>query len=235
MTYKTTLFRSIALYISVFFFLALFTVLFCQKATAQINPKRWAVGGQLQLTSSNNDFDALGTTSPSAQVNNTSYSIQPTALYTFNDRWAVGASIILESTNNSATSGTTLSTSKSNNNGLGIFLRYFKNLEGSGNRFYLYLELGGRFTTGSLENSSTTTTTTTTGGSLSTQAFYLSPGFMFFPSNRWALNFSINGIGFTQTKFNSDNTAVLRSYTQQSTSAIINTFAPTVGIYFFIK
>jgi hypothetical protein len=168
------------------------------------------LGGGFRFTSDKADYYSEQTTS---------FNFQPSAGYFVVDNLAVGLTLSMTSTkyefiNNGG--------SKRSEFVVGPFARYYKFT--SNEKFAFTGEAGFLFGSNTFKPNNGTETK---GGST---YFYIAPGFTYFLSEKWGLDFQLRGITFSSTDPNKD----VDNDKSSSFSFGIQSFSPSLGFRFYL-
>ena len=177
-------------------------------AVAQTAQGSLTFGGAISYTSATQE-------TPTQDAKSHSFQFIPSAGYFVIDNLAVGVNLGLSTSENSANT-------KTNNFLVGPFARYY--VFTANEKFAFTGEAGLLFGNGK--------TTPAIGNELKTSSvnFYLSPGFTYFFTESWGLDFQLEGISFTSTdpNKNADNDK------RNSVTVGANFFNPSLGFRYYI-
>lgn len=170
-------------------------VIFCSAITANAQVSKGALflGGSLGFGSEKTETTtgAVTTTDPERS----DWNFSPQAGYFITNNIAAGIMLDFAGTTiKTAPTPTTTAERKINSLGFGVFGRYYAPIN---DKFYFWGQLGLMFGSGSDET--TAGAVTINNGDKSMMDISLRPGFTFFPSTRYGLDFSVGGLGFGNT------------------------------------
>ncbi len=171
--------------------IALAAILIGGTAFSQVQQGALFLSGGLGLSTAGGTMESGGTSVDKPSQSWIMFS--PGVGYFLTDNVAAGARLGFSAykQDNEVTS----TVNKENNFGLDVFGRYYGAVN---EKFYLYGELAVGFASGKSESESGGTTTE--GPKISGFGVNLSPGFTFFPSTRWGLDFSVGLLGLNSVK-----------------------------------
>ncbi|HTF17584.1 MAG TPA: outer membrane beta-barrel protein [Chryseolinea sp.] len=180
---------------------------------AQTSSGNWAIGGSVQFSGSNNQNNGN-------EVKSTTYTFAPSVGYFVIDQLMVGAFVDMsisrqEDDNN---------TYKQSTFGIGPFLRYYKFTQNE--QFAFFGEFGFDYGSGKSEQNGDDPTKSRTFG------MYLAPGFTWFPTSHWGIDFQVNLLSFSSYDPDKDDD----DDKVNSFNFGLNTFSPSLGVrYYFGK
>jgi len=200
---------------NIFFFILSFIFIYnLQAQEAPVSQGNKVLGGSVLYDNSNTDATATNAAESSSTI-----SVVPSFGYFIGDSWMIGLSVGYQTIN----SDEGISTSEQNTFSVNPFARYYRPIkEGS---FYLYFQASAGVGFGS--QSTTDATGTTTTEDVQTTNFALSPGFSFFPSSKWSIDLTFQGIVYG---------TVNPGGTLASTTTIqfgLDSFNPSLGMFFY--
>jgi outer membrane protein len=176
---------------------------------AQTTQGSLTFGGGLRYTTSKNDYDG--------DQKNTDISFQPSAGYFVADNLAIGVTLSINS--NKVDYGNTDNTT--NQFLAGPFARYYKFT--SNEKFAFTGEAGFLFGSSKTKYSGGTEIK---GNSFD---FYIAPGFTYFFSEKWGLDFQLRGITYSSNNPNKDSDIKSSSF-----SFGLQSFSPSLGFRFYL-
>jgi len=181
-----------------------------QLSKAQTTTGTFSLGGTLSMSASKNRDNG-------SESNTTSYSFGPALGYFFADNLMAGTEFIMWIHKNEGTDYFDKRTIVA----LGPFLRYYKF---TGNeQFAFYGEFGFTFGAGRLTQSGA--------DPIKSRSFsmYLAPGFTWFPTRHWGVDFQVNLLSFNSE--DSDDDVDGDNY--NSFNFGLSTLAPSLGIRYY--
>ena len=194
------------------FFLAFTCVLISSGLHAQTTQGSMTLGGNFGYSSSKSEgFYGVYTSS--------SFQVSPKAGYFIMDNLEVGLGFGI-STGKSGLDG--FDPTKTNSFSVGPYARYYKFT--SNDRFAFTGALGFSFGSG---KSSTGNSENKTGS----MGISIAPGFVYFLTERWGLDFQLNGIGFSSYDPNKD----VDNNNQKEFTFNISSLSPTLGFRYYIS
>ncbi len=161
-------------------------------AFGQVSKGSLFLGGGLgfQTESSKTTFKATATTVDNPSMNR--YWFDPEVGYFLTDRLAAGLMLHLGGSNSGVTDSTK---DKRTEFGLGLFARYYM---GINEKFYFWPQLDVMFGSSNRDVTAANVTVNTDKGSFF--AVGITPGFSYFPSTRYGLNFGVGRLGMRSSK-----------------------------------
>ncbi len=190
----------------------IFAVVVCTAVTAwsQTTQGSLTFGGGIRYTTTKDDYDG--------DQKNTEFSFQPSVGYFVADNLAIG--VTLSMTSNKVDYGNSDNTT--NQFLVGPFARYYKFT--SNEKFAFTGEAG--FLLGSSKSKFS-------GGGEnkgSSFNFYIAPGFTYFLSEKWGVDFQLRGITYSSSKPNKDVDVKSSSF-----SFGLQSFSPSLGFRFYLS
>ncbi len=167
-------------------------------------------GGGIQFTNSKEDYYSQKTTE---------FSFQPSAGYFVADNLAVGITLLMSNEKYEYSGGS----NATNNFVVGPFARYYKFT--SNERFAFTGEVGFLFGTSKFKPSSGNETK---GGAT---YIYVSPGFTYFFSEKWGLDFQLQGITYSSSDPDKD----VDNNSSSSFTFGVQSLNPTLGFRFYLS
>lgn len=196
------------------FFLAFTCVLISSGLHAQTTQGSMTLGGNFGYSSSKSE-NAYGNT----DYTSSSFQVSPKAGYFIMDNLEVGLELGI-STGKSGLDG--FDPTKTNSFSVGPYARYYKFT--SNDRFAFTGALGFSFGSG---KSSTGNSENKTGS----MGISIAPGFVYFLTERWGLDFQLDGIGFSSYDPNKD----VDNNNQKEFTFNISSLSPTLGFRYYIS
>ena len=188
--------------------LVLGTGAFC---LAQTSMGTWSVGGNVGFSGNRNQ-------NAGNETKNSTYTFSPSVGYFVADNLMVGADVSMNVSRQEDDNNTYKQTSF----GIGPFLRYYKFTKNE--QFAFYGDFGFGYASGKDKQNNNDPT--------KSRAFnmYLSPGFTWFPTSHWGIEFQVNLLSFTSYDPDTDRDDDKTNYFNFG----LNTFSPSIGIRYFI-
>jgi hypothetical protein len=176
---------------------------------AQTSMGTWSVGGGMYFSGSKSHGD---------DVKNTSYSFAPAVGYFVADNFMVGAELSMNISRQD--NGNTIY--RQTSFGIGPFLRYYKFTKNE--QFAFFGDFGFAYASGR-DKQDDNDPTKSRGFNM-----YLSPGFTWFPTSHWGVDFQVSLLSFTSHDPDIDRDDDKSNYFNFG----LNTFAPSLAIRYFI-
>ncbi len=212
--------------------------LFSLETMAQISAGRIYLGGGLGFSSGSGKTTTKtsNTTTEVKAPNTTSFEIAPGAGYIISDKFGVGLNFGFISTTSKEDSTNYSAKSTSSSLFINPYFRYYMMLE---DNFGFTGTLNIRFGSGNSKSETTIANITTTveGPKLSNLSVGITPGIIFFPTNKIGLEANIGFLGFASSTSKQEtgtgNSAVTTTVTNSSFGLNVDTFTPAFNVGFF--
>ena len=207
--------------------LILLAVVASTTAMAQVKQGALFVTGGIGFSSTTGSTESGGTSVDAPKVS--SFNFTPSVGYFLTDNIAGGLMLNVNSTKTDDEANK--SESKGSSFGVGVFGRYYGAIN---EKLYLYGQLDLGITSGKSETKSGGVTVD--GPKTNSFGVNVRPGFTFFPSSRWGLDFNVGLLGLNSHKSTSKSNAPGGSDTVTKTSDFdfgVNMSAVTIGVQLF--
>ncbi len=212
--------------------------LFSLKTTAQITAGRIYLGGGLGF-SSGSGKTTVKTSNSTTEIKDpirTTFEIAPGAGYILSDKFGVGLNFGFNSSTSKEDSTNYSDKSTSSSFFVNPYFRYYMMLEDNfGFTGTLNIRLGsGRSKS---ETTIANITTTVEGPKLSSMSIGITPGIIYFPTNKIGLEANIGFLGFASSTSKQEtvfgNSVVTTTSTNSSFGLNVDTFTPAFNVGFF--
>lgn len=189
---------------------------------AQTEKGKFMIGGNVQFNSSKVD---------GADKSDINFTVVPSVGYFVMDNLAVGTGVgyTFDRTTVNGFDGAANSFRKDQAFVVSPFARYYKGISES---FKFFGQLSVPMSFGNTKVSADNGDNYTKVAENNTVGVSLSPGFAFFPSKKFGIEFSVNGISYNDNTFNNGNGDKVSGNKNFNIGA--NFFAPKIGVQFYL-
>ena len=187
---------------------------------AQTEKGKFSLGGDVEL----NSDKAQG-----AAKSNISFTVLPTVGYFVADNFSVGTGVGYEFAKAYVGAGATASSLKNTAFVVSPFARYYKGIT---EQFKFFGQLSVPMSFGNTKVGDANGDNFTKVSKDTNVGVALSPGFAFFPSKKFGIEFSVNGISYNDATLKDNNDNKIGGSKNFNVGA--NFFAPKIGVQFYL-